>query len=167
MLSVNAQSQIKSNPVSSFSRWDQRPRYVREYVWGADQPMYTTSAMMSETADPVPGPPENEINNHVAWHTINTHPHLFQITTPINVPWFKSLLQAHPNQPLVNSVCQGLAAGFWPWAQMVGSRVPSVVDNLALQRIKDPGDIQFMHNQQTKKLNLNNFRSLSCRYSQG
>jgi hypothetical protein len=48
--------------------------------------------------------------------TLQTHSHLFAITTPINVDPFESLLSSHPNQPFVQSVCLGLCQGFWPFA---------------------------------------------------
>ena len=34
----------------------------------------------------------------------------------LNVDWFAQLLQHHPNQAFVLSMCQSLHKGFWPWA---------------------------------------------------
>jgi hypothetical protein len=48
--------------------------------------------------------------------TITDNPSLFQVSTPINIDVFQSLLKHHPNPDFVDSVCVGLHEGFWPWA---------------------------------------------------
>ncbi|KAF8220721.1 hypothetical protein L208DRAFT_1059720, partial [Tricholoma matsutake] len=58
--------------------------------------------------------PPNEFGNQVALATMNSHPHLFHITTPINVKHLHTMLITHPNHDLVESVCRGLREGFWP-----------------------------------------------------
>ena len=49
--------------------------------------------------------PADEYDNLPAIETINAHPHLFKITTPIKVNRFDELLSDHPNQLGVKSVC--------------------------------------------------------------
>ena len=83
----------------------------------------------TETAEPLPSPPDAEFNNLEALSTIQTYPHLFRITTPINVDRFQSLLSSHPNQPLVLSVCRGLREGFWPFANTHYGEWPLTWDN--------------------------------------
>jgi hypothetical protein len=81
----------------------------------SDRPRIT-SALSSETATPLPSPPKNELRNKSARKTIAKNPQLFQIVTPINVDRFEELLEPHPNQPHVKSVCDSLREGFWPFA---------------------------------------------------
>lgn len=60
--------------------------------------------------------------------TIKDNPALFKIVTLINVDLFEQMLQNHPNQPFIDSVCQGLCEGFWPWANTHHEFYPPVVD---------------------------------------
>ncbi len=57
-----------------------------------------------------------EYENVAALTTLHENPHLFKITTPIDIGAFESALAQHPNQPFVKSVMIGLHEGFWPWA---------------------------------------------------
>jgi len=57
------------------------------------------------------------------------HPDLFEVATPVNVDIFENLLQDHPNPAFVQSVCDGLRFGFWPWAN---TRKPDYPDTLDL-----------------------------------
>ncbi|KIJ32237.1 hypothetical protein M422DRAFT_184884, partial [Sphaerobolus stellatus SS14] len=91
-------------------------RYTHGFLWSADEEPGTPSATSTLYAAPLPSPPKSELNNTTTWETINRYPHLFKIVTPINVTHFKGLLQHHPNQPYVQSVCRGLREGFWPHA---------------------------------------------------
>src|SRR5271168_3780726 len=65
---------------------------------------------------PLPRPSQEEFDNVDALTTIRNNPDLFKIVTPINVDSFQRLLESHPNQPFVRSVCVALREGFWPWA---------------------------------------------------
>ncbi|KAF8238116.1 hypothetical protein L208DRAFT_1243471 [Tricholoma matsutake] len=139
------------------SRWENRPKYARHYVWNHDEFPYVSTALSSEFTPPVPYPPHNELNNQVALATINSYPHLFHITTPVKVMHFNQLLSLHPNQPLVESVCQGLVKGFWPWAVMKHSAAPDIVDNATLQKIKNLKHIQFIQDQCDEEIALQRF----------
>lgn len=130
---------------------------MRDYVWGEDELSYISTVLSSETAPPVPSPPPNELNNQVALTTINTHPHLFRITTPINVERFYSLLATHPNRALVESVYRGLKEGFWPWAVTAHSAAPLIVDNANSQVIRDPKHLEFMRSQRDEEMALKRF----------
>ncbi|KAF8813432.1 hypothetical protein BYT27DRAFT_7084856 [Phlegmacium glaucopus] len=146
-----------SRALKSSLHWERRPRYVREYVWNEDEPLNLSTALTSVNAALVPKPPPNEICNEVAWSTIRNHPHLFQITTPIKVERLRSLSVTHPNQPFVDSICEGLVNGFWPWAVTHTSDAPVIVDNATLQRVKDPVDLAFMREQRDEEIVLGCF----------
>ncbi len=63
---------------------------------------------------PRPGP--SEFENKAVMGTIVANPDLFQIPVVVKINHLQSLLQWHPNQPLVQSVVTSLREGFWPWA---------------------------------------------------
>ena len=94
-----------------------RPKFARDLVWGAVEDDVSPAAHYSLSADPLPWPPQSELDNVVANETICTHPNLFKITCNINIKKFNELLKDHPNQPFVQSVITGLTEGFWPWAE--------------------------------------------------
>jgi hypothetical protein len=89
-------------------------------VWGDDAKSVSGTALWTESAEPLPRPPQSEYENAKALSTIAKYPQLFKVATPINVDQFETLLThaRHPNLPFVRSVCQGLCEGFWPWADM-------------------------------------------------
>ena len=92
--------------------------------------MLSATAHWSVTADLVPMVPADKYNNLPAIKTINAHPHLFKITTPIiKVNCFEELLFDHPNQPGVKSVCFSLCHGFWPHVHMRHVDYPTMWDN--------------------------------------
>jgi hypothetical protein len=125
--------------------------------WFDDESQGITTATSSETAPPLPGPPANELLSVDKWKIIQTRPHLFRITTPIQVDRFYELLTAHPNRPLVESMCEGLRTGFWPWATTVDSDAPPIVDNSRLQKIRDPAHLRFMSEQRDEEIRLGCF----------
>ena len=94
-------------------------------MWGADNQKPMTTAEWSETAIPLPRPPNLELENTIANDTIISHAHLFDVKTPINIDVFQTLLSHHPNRPFVDSVLAGLREGFWPWANTLSPHFPS------------------------------------------
>jgi hypothetical protein len=138
-------------------RWERRPRFVREYVWSDDESHSTTTALITEMLPPVPGPPLNELRNARKLAVIRDQPHLFRITTPIHINRFHELLATHPNRPLVESVCEGLRIGFWPWAVTDNSNAPPIVDNARLQRVRNPEHLRFMEEQRDEEIKLGRF----------
>ncbi|KAF8547082.1 hypothetical protein OG21DRAFT_1399916, partial [Imleria badia] len=78
---------------------------------------------------PLPSPSEGKFHNAEALSTIQSHPELFVVSTPINVNRFEALLSSHPNQPFVQSVCWGLHGGFWPYADTHYGEWPLTWDN--------------------------------------
>ncbi|KAF5371082.1 hypothetical protein D9757_010799 [Collybiopsis confluens] len=92
------------------------PRFMRGFGFRPDErPLSSRTAAFTEFDDPLPQPPEEEFNG-VAWQTIQNHPHLFHVDTPISAERLNSLLGDHPNKPFVASVICSLKNGFWPWA---------------------------------------------------
>ena len=49
---------------------------------------------------------------------IETNPDLFQVNCSLNIDQFHELLVNHPNRALIDSVCQSLHEGYWPYADM-------------------------------------------------
>lgn len=82
-----------------------KPRYARDLVWAREECPRVVLALATESEQPVPSPPSNELNNTITLKTIHDNPHLFKIVTPINVDLFQSYLVDRPNQPFVLSVC--------------------------------------------------------------
>ncbi|KAL7278881.1 hypothetical protein ACG7TL_006712 [Trametes sanguinea] len=120
---------------------NKRPRCFRGFLWerGRCSPV-TPLATLSETMNALPSPPVLDPEHDSARETIQAHPHLFRVVTPLKVDVFERLLQSHPNQPPVVSVCQGFREGFWPFADSTLSEFPetweessSRMDDEALQ----------------------------------
>ncbi|KAG1904348.1 uncharacterized protein F5891DRAFT_1184557 [Suillus fuscotomentosus] len=126
--------------------------FRRWMIWGEESGILSGTALWTETADPLPRPPPSEFENVPALTTIANNPDLFQVSTPINIDWFETILtQAnHPNPPFVRSVCQGLREGFWPWADTqygtypVTWDIPSPTPSSSLER-------DFLHSQILKE----------------
>jgi len=97
-------------------------------MWTPNTIPHSPSATLTEIAEPLLDIPDNELHNAAALTTLNSHPHLFKIVTPIKVDRFEQLLEAHLNKPLVRSVCKGLREGFWPFAKFDRS-APKTWDN--------------------------------------
>src|SRR5258708_7475954 len=93
------------------------PHFLR-FAFGHHDITCTPSATYMESAQPIPCVPLGNYKYSNITSTIATHPHLFQIVTPIHINWFEELLGCHPNHLLVESVCHGLCEGFWPFANM-------------------------------------------------
>ncbi|TFY71099.1 hypothetical protein EVG20_g1905 [Dentipellis fragilis] len=119
-----------------------------------DNPRYHPD--WSLTASPLPGPPLNEFMNTAAQDTLNKHPDLFKIVTPINVDKFENMLRTHPNQPFVASVCRGLREGFWPSADMSNPDYPSTWDNSKCSLASDQHRV-FVEEQCRKEIEIGHF----------
>ena len=107
----------------------ERPWYRRQFIWDSKSAVRSRTVRWTEYAEPLPSPPPSKFQNLEALTTVQSHPDLFQVSTPINVDHFQSLLIDHPNQPFVCSVCQGLRKGFWPFADTHFCEWPSIWDN--------------------------------------
>ena len=93
-----------------------RPRYTHGLLWEDGDDVLSATAQYSLTAEPVPRVPIAESKNEALANTILANPDLFKVECKLNVDRFEQLLESHPNQPFVKSVCYSLREGFWPWA---------------------------------------------------
>src|ERR1700678_3418021 len=107
-----------------------RPKYMQRSVWtDADAShLFSPTACSTLTDDPLPRPPPEEFMNLDAVSTVKNNPHLFKIITPINVARFEELLESHPNQLFVRSICTSFREGFWPWAITQREEYPGTWD---------------------------------------
>jgi hypothetical protein len=133
-----------------------RPRYLRYNVYRDDALMSRSCAEWTEIAIPLPSIPPSEFNNPVARNTIEGHPDLFEVTTPINVDNLESMLVHHPNRPFVNSVLNGFRHGFWPWADTNIGIYPDTLDE-SLGDPKNQNELDFICKQRDKEINVGRF----------
>lgn len=91
------------------------PRYRRGYLW-SDVPhnSVSPSALYTETAPPLPSPPQHLLNDPIIQASLLGAKHQIKVETPFNVDRLEAMLFDHPNQPFVKSVMTGLREGFWP-----------------------------------------------------
>ena len=122
-----------------------QPKYLRHNIWRENSFSSTTSEW-SESAKPLPRPPSSELANPITSRTIREHPALFNVSTPIIIERFQRLLRNHPNQPFVQSVCEGLRNGFWPWADTLLDGYPDTHD-ASNPLPSDERDAAFLRNQ--------------------
>ncbi|SJK99998.1 uncharacterized protein ARMOST_03309 [Armillaria ostoyae] len=92
------------------------PKYKRGFVFSAADTGRSRAAGCTEFELPVLWPPAREFENAEAIKTIEEHPQLFKIMTPIKVDILEECLATHPNPAFVKSVIIALKEGFWPWA---------------------------------------------------
>jgi hypothetical protein len=123
------------------------PKYLRYNIWEGGSHFSHSSADWTETASPLPSVPASELANPIVTKTINENPHLFDIVTPIFIDKFEELLESHPNQAFVKSVCRGFKEGFWPWADTHFGEYPDTLD-LSLPEPVNAHEALFLHNQQ-------------------
>jgi len=67
-----------------------------------------------------------ELENPLFRSALASSPHLFTVTTPLNVDHFETLLVAHPNRLFVSSILTRLREGFWPWADTLKDGYPNL-----------------------------------------
>jgi len=118
-------------------------KYLKYNIWDSGEHFSRSSADWSETASPLPAIPASELANPVVTKTINESPDLFDIVTPIFIDRFEELLNSHPNQPFIASVCHGLCEGFWPWGNTHFREYPDTLDYL-LPDPDNPDEAEFL-----------------------
>jgi hypothetical protein len=134
----------------------QRPRYLRHNVFRDDELTSRSCAEWTEIARPLASVPAVEFSNTLACDTINRHPGLFTVETPINVNEFEDLLTGHPNPLFVNSVLKGLRNGFWPWADTHLGEYPDTLDE-SLADPKGQKEFDFVCAQRDKEIEAGRF----------
>ncbi|KAE9411487.1 hypothetical protein BT96DRAFT_756913, partial [Gymnopus androsaceus JB14] len=80
---------------------------------------------------------------------------LFSITTPINVNHFEALLNSHPNQAFVQSMCTRFRHGFWPQANIDNPDIPLILDHS--RKLHDPIHLVFACEQRDKEITERHF----------
>ena len=156
---------VSDMPASSASKWvmgknlamskkllthELHPKYLRYNIWDSGEHFSRSSADWTETASVLPTIPTSELKNPIITKTINKNPHLFDIVTHF-VDWFKELLESHPNQHFVKSVCCGLWEGFWPCADTHIGEYPDTL-NSSLPEPDNPDEAQFLQDQRDHKV---------------
>ncbi|KAF5376292.1 hypothetical protein D9615_008534 [Tricholomella constricta] len=138
-----------------------RPSYARDLIWAEDadkeerDATRCTLAFASTIMPPLSPVPDNELSNLTACTTIYNYPHLFRVSSPINVSVFRDLLRTHPNQPLVDSVCNGFSFGFWPRAITAGVVLPTTFGDV--YPLRNPGHVATAIAQRDKEIELGAF----------
>ncbi|PPR05988.1 hypothetical protein CVT24_004651 [Panaeolus cyanescens] len=94
------------------------PRYKRYNDWGEASRSSVSTIDWTLDAAPLPSCPIEVLAHAPTTTTLTYRSELFSITTPINIPVFKSLLSDHPNQPFVESVIHMFEEGAWPFASI-------------------------------------------------
>ena len=75
------------------------------------------SALYTETAPPLPQPPNHLVNDPIIQATIKNLGDHIKVEMPFDIAKFKSLLNDHPNPPLVQSAMQSLWDRAWPLSE--------------------------------------------------
>ena len=133
-----------------------KPRYLRHNLYRDDDKLSRSCSEWTDIAKPLPSVPELEYSNVLACHTIDRHPGLFTVDTPVNVDEFEGLLSSHPNRPFVNSVISGFRNGFWPWADTHTGEYPHTLDE-SLGDPRDPKEFVFICGQRDKEIAAGRF----------
>jgi len=87
-----------------------------------------TAAEWTLLVDPLSRPSQQEVENLAAKQTIDEHPELFRIVSPVDAVALEMLASSHPNKAFIQSVLEGLRGGFWPWASTIKEGYPLTWD---------------------------------------
>ena len=117
------------------------------------------STTYTESAQPIPTIPQGDSKYSDISNTIMNNPDFFDIITPIIVNRFEELLSAHPNRPLVNSICHGFWTGFWPFSDPEDPccQPTGVVKQQAGAPDLDEESTTFLHTQRDLEINLRHY----------
>jgi hypothetical protein len=122
------------------------PRFRRGFAWSDQSPHMSPSALYTETAPPLPSPPEHLLNDPIIQAALRASANHIKVTTTFDVDKFERMLSDHPNQPFVQSVLKGMREGFWPcdegdWKlelkEIIDNQVGSTEDLQVLRAFRD------------------------------
>ena len=133
-----------------------RPQYLRYNIFRNDDLISRSCTEWTEIAKPLASVPASEFDNHLVIDTINRHPHLFKVDTPIHVDNLERLLARHPNHPFVASVVNGFRSGFWPWADTHFGVYPDTLDESRGDPV-DKKQLNFICDQRDKEIDTGRF----------
>lgn len=89
--SQNVQRRIETEPCYL------HPWFAWDFLWGPLTDSVSLASQYSLFADPLPHPPQSELQNVITNWTISDNPDLFKITCNININVLADLLVDHPN----------------------------------------------------------------------
>jgi len=124
-------------------------------AWFIDESSFSPTAKSSLYATPLPSPGDRDFSN-TALSSLNSHPDLFAVITPINIDIFRELLQDHPNRLFVDSILRGLSEGFWPCADTAMDGYPLTWDN-SFRPLKNEEHQAFVQQQVDEEVRLGRF----------
>src|SRR6202522_835888 len=133
-----------------------RPQYLRHNVFRNNELWSRSCPEWTEIAHPLPSVPLSEFTNQDAVKTIDQHPELFLVDTPINVSNLERLLARHPNRPFVESVINSFHTGFWPWANTRVGEYPYMVDE-TFGDPRDQDELNFICEQHDREISMGRF----------
>jgi hypothetical protein len=90
-------------------------KFKHGFAWSDSSHNISPSALYTETAKPLPRPPEHLLNDPVIQAALAACKNHIEVKTPFNVDKLGAMSHDHPNPPLVQSVLIGLRKGFWPF----------------------------------------------------
>jgi len=131
-------------------------RFKRKGVWSPSLSAFSHTALWTETAAPLPRPPDSEFSNLSALQTIRSNSAFFLVSTPIKVDVFEALLSDHPNPSFVKSVCVGLREGFWPFADTHPNQWPEIFD-VSDRPPKTDAEREFLQSQIDKEVSVGRY----------
>ena len=123
-----------------------KPKYLCHNIWDPTSDFSPTTSDWTLTTKPLKGPPQSTLDDETVTKTLNEHPDLFKIVTPICIDNFEAYLTTHPNRPFIESVCRGLLEGFWPCATTPIPGYPTI-NNKSKQTPKDKKKAEFLRAQ--------------------
>ena len=145
------ESQIAKQSHSKDEARGMVPKYLHYNLWDPALDFTPNAADWTKSAKPLVEPPELELKDEAVTKTLRENLHLFKIVTPVEVEVFESYLSTHLNQAFVQSVCNRLQEGFWPWAITTQPRYLQVNDELK-PALADARKAEFLRAQQDVKV---------------
>ncbi len=107
-----------SSGAATLSHMPDLPKFRRGFGWAPTTPedprRLSPAALSTETAAPLPMPPEHLLNNAEVKEALHRYSDAIRVETPFDVDRLEGLLSSHPNRPFVDSVIWSLRNGFWP-----------------------------------------------------
>jgi hypothetical protein len=144
-----------ARPTPQTDSFVKRPQYLRGMAWFIDKSSFSPTAKSSLYATPLPSPGDRDFSN-TALSSLNSHPDLFAVITPINIDIFCELLQDHLNRLFIDSILRGLSEGFWPCADTAMDGYPLTWDN-SFRPLKNEEYQAFVQQQVDEEVRLGRF----------
>ncbi len=126
-------------------------RFLCGFVWYDCNALTPTFSSVSFMHQPMPCVPRVTLADPIINATLQSHPDLFDIVTPIHIPRLARLLTHHPNRPFIDSVLDGLSNGFWSFADAHPDDYPDIWDEVC-PSVHDAQASAFLHQQRDNEL---------------